>query len=150
MLTNRTHHNTTCNHTMSNPNTNALATERTPSSNMRVIHIGKDAQPVTLPTMVSVNSQSWKKSASFDILQNSANSLVTSHTVSDIVALVDNELPLHTGAAFQEAQSATNLIVDNALRVDNLEPLAFLSSAGKVLHIDDVHNLETRPADILS
>ena len=74
--------------------------------------------------------------------------LWTPHTVADIVALVDNELPLHTGATFQEAQSAEKLIFDNALRVDNLELLAFLSSAGKVLNIDDVNNLETRPADI--
>ena len=51
-------------------NTNALATvmrqctnntSSTSTSNMRVVYIGKDQQPVTLPQMASVNSQSWKK-----------------------------------------------------------------------------------------
>ena len=87
---------------MSNPNTNALAlaSRRNSVPHMRIIHIGKDSQPVTLPEMATVNSQSWKKSASFGTLENSVYSLVTSHTVADVIALVGNELPIDTGAAF--------------------------------------------------
>ena len=143
------HWNTTHGHTMSNPNTNALAiaNKKNQSSHMRVVHIGKDAQPVTLPIMTSMNSHPWKKSASFDILKNTVDSLVPSHTVADIIALVANELQLNTGAAFQEAQSAAKTIVDDTLQVENLEPLSFLSSTGKVLTVDDVDDLDKRPAD---
>ena len=135
---------------MSNPNTNslALAARNNHAPHMRVIHIGKDSQPVTLPKMVSVNSHSWKKSASFGTLHNSGYSLVVSHTVADMVALVSNELPLDTGPEFQEAQSAAQLIADGALQIDNLEPLTFLNSTGKSVQIDDVDDLDSRPSDI--
>ena len=108
---------------MSNPNTNAVALSRRNSShtNARVVYIGKDSQPVFLPKMVSVNCPSWEKAASFGILEDTVYSLSESHTVADLVNLASNELPLDTGAAFQEAQSAAGEIMDQVIRFDNLE-----------------------------
>ena len=133
---------------MSNPNTNSLASAASNYS-MRTIHIGKNSQPVTLPKMVSVNSYSWRKSTSFNTLENSVYSLLGSHTVADLISLVSDELPLGTGAAFQEAQTAAKLIVDKAVTYSNVEPLAFLTSTAKVVDFgDDITDLAKRPEDI--
>ena len=141
---------------MSNPNTNALSLSNRrgqssfslSSSGMRVIHIGKDQQPVTLPRMTSVNGQSWKKAASFSTLDNLVYSLVDAHSVADVISLVSNELPLDTGSAFQEAESAVKMIVDSTLFMNHLEPLAFLTSTGKGVKVDETEGLEYRPEDI--
>ena len=88
---------TTSSLTMSNPNTNALAiairnctNSSSSSSGMRIIYIGKEQQPINLAEMVSVNSHSWKKAACFNNLVDSVDSVVNSHTVADIVAMVTN------------------------------------------------------------
>ena len=65
-------------------------------SKMRVVYVGKQQQPVTLSEAVSVNSHSWQKSASFGTLMDSVNSLVDSHTVADIVAMVSNDIPINS------------------------------------------------------
>ena len=98
--------------------------------------------------MVSVNCPSWEKAASFGILEDTVYSLSESHTVADLVNLASNELPLDTGAAFQEAQSAAGKIMDQVIRFDNLEPLAFLTSQGKAIKIKDADDLDKRSVDI--
>ena len=115
---------------------------------MRVIHIGKDQQPVTLPRMISVNGQSWKKAASFSTLDNLVYSLVDAYSVADVISLVSNELPLDTGPAFQEAESAVKMIVNSTLYINHLKPLAFLTSTGKGVKVDETEGLESRPEDI--
>ena len=86
---------------MSNPNTKALASTASISS-MRTIHIGKNSQPVTFPKKASVNDYSWRKSTSFNTLENSVYSLLGSHIVADLISLVSDELLLDT-RVFQEA-----------------------------------------------
>ena len=130
---------------MSCPNNNALASS---NNRMRVIHIGKDSQPVSLPKMATVNAESWRKAASYQTLNNSVYSLLQAHTVADVVTLVSNELPMDTNAAFQEAQTASLSILGHCLHVENLEPMAFLSSTGKSVTVDDVVDLSERPEDI--
>ena len=106
------------------PNTKAFASSSS-SSRMRVIHIEKDYQSVYLSQMVSVNSKNCQKSANCQILKNSVYSLLEAHTVADVVTLVSNELPMDTGATFQEAYSASKSITNKALLVENLEQMAF-------------------------
>ena len=133
---------------MSNPNMNALASAASNAS-MRTIHIGKDSHPVTLPNMASVNSYSLRKSTSFNTLENVVYSLLGYHTIADFISLVSDELPLDTGAAFQEAQNAAKLIVDKAVTYYNVEPLAFLTSTAKVVNFDDdITDLAKRSEDI--
>ena len=80
---------------MSNPNTKALslASKKSLDSGMRVVHIGKDSQPINLTVMSSVNSHSWRKSASYESLKRNVYSLATAHTVADLISMVSNELP---------------------------------------------------------
>ena len=67
---------------------------------MRVVYIGKDQQPVTLPHMASVNFQSYEKGASFNTLNDSFDLLVEAHSVADIIALVGNEILIDTGTSY--------------------------------------------------
>ena len=115
---------------------------------MRVVYIGKDSQPVNLAVMSSVNSHSWRKSASYKSLKYNVYSLVTAHTVADLISMVSNVLPQDTGAAFQEAQSAAKMVMNNAILVSNLEPLVFLTLTGKVTNIKDASDLKRWPDDI--
>ena len=93
--------------TMSNPNTQALASSlrngrnsATTSSTSRVVHVGKDQQPITLPKMSSTNSDTWKKYASLSTLATDLGSMVEAHSIADVTSLVSSELPINTGAAF--------------------------------------------------
>ena len=129
------------------PNTKVLASSGS-SSRMHVIHIEKDYQPVSLPQMVSVNSENWQKSASYQVLKNSIYSLLEAHTVADVMILVSNELPMDTGSTFQEAQYASKSIINQALLMEHLEPMAFLTSTGKTVNVDDVSNLKKRSDNI--
>ena len=100
--------------------------------------------------MASVNIYSWRKSTSFNNLENSVYSLLGSHIVADLISLISNELPLDTGAAFQEAQTEAKSIVDKAITYSNVEPLAFLTSTAKVVDFDDdITDLAKRPDDII-
>ena len=90
---NRTHdHNKQI---MSNPNTEALSlvSKNSIGSKMNVVYIGKDSQPVNLAVISSVNSQSWRKSASYESLKHNVYSLATAHTVADLISMVSNVLP---------------------------------------------------------
>ena len=60
-------------------------------------------QTLNLRRMVLVNRSYWKEAASFGTLHDSVYSLVDAHSIADVISLVSNELPLDTGAAFQEA-----------------------------------------------
>ena len=132
---------------MSNPNTNLLASAAN-NSRMRTFYIGKDYQPVILSKISSLNSYSWRKSTSFT-LENSVYSLLGSHTVAGFISLVSDEIPLDTGATFQEDQTAAKLIVDKAINYSSVEPLAFLTSTAKVVDFgDDITDLAKRPEDI--
>ena len=94
----------------------------------------------TFVKMTSVNSDSWRKSASYQTISNSAYSLLKDNNVDDVVQLVFNKRPIDTGTTFQEAQYTNKSIVDQALLVEHLEPMDFLTFSGKVDTIDDVTN----------
>ena len=100
---------------MSSPNTNVLdiSVRNVSRSGMRVVYIGKEAQPVTLPTIVTVNWHSWKKSSSFESLKGSIYSLLATHSVPHLISLVSGELPQDMSTVFQKAHSAAQVIVDS-------------------------------------
>ena len=135
---------------MYNQNTKnlSLASKQPLGSSMRAVHIGKNSQPVNLAKNSSVNSHSWRKSPSFESLKCNVYSLATAHTVEDLIFMISNEFPQDTGASFQEAQSAAQIVVNNVLLVGNLEPLTFLTSTRKIANIEDGTKLKSRPEDI--
>lgn len=117
-------------------------------SGILVVHIGKDSQPVNLAKISFVNSHSWRKAESFESLKRNIYSIATAHTVADLISMVSNKFSQDTSAAFQEAQSGAQIVVDNAILVGNLEPLAFLTTTGKVANIVDATVLKSRPEGI--
>ena len=98
--------------------------------------------------MASINSQSWKKSSSFNTLNDSVDSLLEAHSMADIVALVGNEIPIDTGASYQEAQSSSKLVTDSHLNPMFLDPVAFLKSYGNEVKIGDPADMKLRPVDV--
>ena len=143
---------------MSSPNMNASSILRNQSSRttsfstnlsgMKTVFVGKDQHPVTIMQMAHVNDPAWKKAASFENLRNNAHSLLEAHSIADIMALIANEVPMDTGAAFQEAQAATAKIMDEVFNVENLHPSAFLNSDGKTVKFTPTVGLKERPDDL--
>ena len=58
-----------------------------------------------------------------------------------MISPVTDELPLGTGAAFQESQSAAQISIEHVTLIQKLESLAFLTSTGKVTNINNVNDL---------
>ena len=94
---------------MSNPNTLAVGaanrqrnntTASNLASGLKIVHIGKDMQPVTIVNMVSINRETWGKYAYFQCLKNNVYSLVNSYSPADVTIFVSGELPIDTCAAF--------------------------------------------------
>jgi len=144
---------------MSSPNLNAAsilrnqATRSTNSSTsnlsgMKTVYVGKDQHPVTITEMAHVNEAVWKKSGCFENLYNTAHSLLEAHSTADIMALIAQEIPMDTGAAFQEAQAAAKVVTDEVFNICNLHPSAFLNSDGKTLKFAPTVKLSDRPEDL--
>ena len=143
--------------TMSNPNSlavNAANRQRntTPASNLasglKIVHIGKDMQPVTIVKMVSVNKETWEKSACFQSLKNTIYSLVESHSPAEVTAFVSGELIIDTCAAFQTSQTAIKEVMDSMLSIQHLDQVAFLTAQNDTVGIGDPGNLVSRPDNI--
>jgi len=115
---------------------------------MKTVYFGKDQQPVTIMQMEHVTMPAWRKAASFDNFRNTVYTLVGAHSVADVMALIANELPIDTGAAFSEAQAAARMVTDSAFNIDNLTLSAFLASEGKHLNFSPAAALADRPEDI--
>ena len=128
--------------------TNSFSSASTNLSGMKTVYVGKDQHPVTIMQMAHVNEVVWKKAASFENLCNTAHSLLDAHSTADIMALIAKEIPMDTGAAFQEAQAAAKVVTDNVFNIDNLHPNAFLNSDGKMLKFAPTVELSERPEDL--
>jgi hypothetical protein len=128
--------------------TNSFSSDSTNLSGMKTVYVGKDQHPVTIMQMAHVNEVVRKKAASFENLCNTAHSLLEAHSTADIMALIAKEIPMDTGAAFQEAQAAAKVVTDNVFNIDNLHPNAFLNSNGKMLKFAPTVELSERPEDL--
>ena len=62
--------------------------------------------------------------------------------------MVANELHIDIGSSFQASQIAAKTIMTDMLKIDFLEPLAFMISTAKVVHISDPNELLKHPEDI--
>ena len=94
--------------TMSNPNSlavNAANRQRNTNtvsnlaSGLKIVHIGKDMQLVTIVKLVFVNRETWEKSAWFQSLKNTIYSLVESYSPAEVTNFFFAELPIDIGAA---------------------------------------------------
>ena len=62
--------------------------------------------------------------------------------------MVTNEISIDSGAALQEAQSASKFIIESVLHPTFLDPAAFLTSAGNEAKLGDHTDLKSSPADV--
>jgi hypothetical protein len=117
------------------------------AASTKVIHIGKEQQPLTVPVFANVSDPTWVKRTCFQqfvsVLQNHSSM----HSVPDLVSILANELPIDTGASYQEAVSVMNSIQDSIWDIDHLVPLGFLNSYGKHVAVNAVE-AAARPADV--
>ena len=128
--------------------THSLNSDTSSLSGIKTVYVGKDQHPVTIMQMPHVNEAVWKKAASFENLCNTAQSLLEAHSTADIMALITKEIPMDTGADFQEAKVAAKMIIDNVFNIANLNPNAFLNSDGKTLKFAPTGDLSKRPEDL--
>ena len=140
---------------MSNSNTNTMPSSirnirySTANPSMtHVVYIGKYQQPISLAKMASINSDAWKKSASFGTLADAVEALVEAHSVADVIFLVSSEIPIDTGSSFQESQRTAKLIVNSVLSIDFLDHVVWLKLGGNEVKISDPTDLKLRPVDI--
>ena len=121
--------------------TNSFSSASTNLSGMKTVYVGKDQHPVTIMQMAHVNEVVWKKAASFENLCNTAQSLLEAHSTADIMALIAKEIPMDTGAAFQEAQ----VLIRSSQRAwiqERSSPLSSFYAAGNLsfnIHIACYH-----------
>ena len=64
--------------------------------------------------------------------------------MADIVNMIMEEIPSSSSAAFQESNSAAEVVRKSILLIDNLTPSAILDSSERVLHIDLSEPLKDR------
>ena len=67
---------------------------------------------------------------------------------ADVTAMIAKEIPMDTGAVFQEAQVAARMIIDNVFNIANLNPNVFLTSIGKTLKFAPTTKLSERLEDL--
>ena len=128
-------HNHINNTTMSSPTINALASRlrkrhdapSTPVlfSGHKAANIEKYFVPITIQKMEPLTSTPWLKLACYDALQKFAFLLVDAHPISDIIALVCDELLMGTSAALQESDAILDTINDLLFDLSNLTPVVF-------------------------
>jgi len=115
---------------MSNPNTQVLSIlhrNRSHASNsadaasgMKTVFIGTGKNQVRIKKLVPLVSPTWQKDACFKSLVESSNLLLDSHTVSDVITMISEEVPMDTTASYQEAQTTATNVVRNFFSISSV------------------------------
>ena len=74
-------------------------------------------------------------------------SLSGSHSVSYLIMLVNNKVPMDTYYAFQDSEKKKTTVMNSSFEVDNFSASSFLNATGKVAKLSSkiLHN---RPSGI--
>ena len=62
-----------------------LASSASTAGKLKTVYVGKNQHPI-----------SWKNKSGFDMLTSSVASLSSSHSVSDLITILDSEVPMYT------------------------------------------------------
>ena len=76
-----------------------------------------------------------RKNEGFDLLTYSVGSISGDHIVSDLIALVDNEVPVDTYSALKDAEKQMTKVMNSEFGSYILSPSAFINASGKVVKI---------------
>ena len=77
----------------------------------------------------------WRKKSDFDLLTSSMSSLSSGHSMSDLIKLVGNKVPMNTYSALLDVEKQTTKLMNSVFGVDNLSASEFLNASGKVVKI---------------
>ena len=80
--------------------------------------------------MTPIESEPWKKSASFECLCSTMRGQVNTHNVSDLVSIISQEISIDVASAFMESNRIKESIIASMTNYSNLTGLAFLHRNG--------------------
>ena len=63
---------------------------------LKTVYVGKTQYPISVIQLAEVLEISWKKKSGFDLLATSVGYLSGVHSVSYLIMLVDNKVPMYT------------------------------------------------------
>ena len=62
----------------------------------KTVYVGKNQYHISIIQLAEVLEIYWKEKTGFDLIASSVVSLSGSHSMSDLIMFVDNELPMYT------------------------------------------------------
>ena len=101
----------------------------------RTVYVGKYQYPVSLIKLTPVLDVAWKKKAGFNFLTSTVNYFFGSHNISDLITLVDGEVPVYTYYALHNFEKQMISVMKRVFDVKNLIELEFLRSTGKTVKL---------------
>ena len=144
-------------HTMSSPNTNALMTmlnnavraeSKPTAAGFKMVYVGKDKVALNILEMSPIESEPWKKSSAFESLCATMQGQVDVHSVSDLISIISQEIPIDVTSAFMESNRIKETVIRSMTDFSNLTGLAFLQSNGSMAKNLTSSTLEHRHADL--
>ena len=106
-------------------------------STINTAYIGKNKNPVTIMVMAPLTTLAWQKKSCFDTLCSNAYLLYNgNYMMADIVNMVMDKIPSNSDAAFQESQSASDVVKRAILAVANLTPETILDYKEQDMNIN--------------
>ena len=70
----------------------------------KTVYASKNQFPIYIVQLAEVLEIAWRKKAGFDMLASSVGYLSSGHSMSDLITLVDNKVPMDTYSALQDAE----------------------------------------------
>ena len=80
-----------------------LVNSASTAGKLKTVYVGKNQYPISIIQVSEISEIAWKKKSVFDLLTSSVASLRGNHSVSDLVTLVENKVPMDTYSALQDA-----------------------------------------------
>ena len=66
------------------------------SGKLKTVYVGKNRYPISIMQLAEVLEIVWKRKACFDLIAPSVGSLIGGHSMSYLITLVDNYVPIDT------------------------------------------------------
>ena len=81
------------------PVNSAIATRKP-----KTVYIGKNRYPIYIIQLAEVLEIAWRKKSGFVLITYSVDPLRGGHSVSDLITIMDNEVPMDTHSKFQDSE----------------------------------------------
>ena len=111
--------------------TNSARTAR----KLKTVYVGSNQYPISITELYEILVISWKKKAGCGLLTSPIGSLSGSHSVSDLITLVDKKMSQWTHNMHYKIQKKKMKVMKSAFIADNLSASAFLNAPIKVMKL---------------